>query len=139
MLGRLDRCGSPPWALTHVSVQSKVWGHPLRAHAEEISDHVPVTVTVAPRAPKVGKHLPISKFLTRSARFQEVHDELVIDTGLCELPPAVRWQLHKEIIRYAASRARAFLFDNPPEDDVAKATILSTVARVVCRQDTKLA
>ena len=139
-LARPDRIysGWPPWALITSSVKASLELDPVQLQSG-ISDHGPVSVSVAARAPKPKSSQPVSKAVYPHPRFRGMHDQLVQAANLSSLGTIPRWELHKGMLTEVGRLTRNEMQElDPWAPDNAKMSMMAS-ARAVMTNDLGLA
>ena len=137
---RIDRVftSTPGWILTSVCASASLLAQPRELHDEGIDDHAPVAASLTLRRSLPKDQQPIPRFVIESTHFKKRHDELVERADLASLPPVQRWERHKIILRQAGKFARNALLLAPGNSEHEANQSLSTIARTVWHNDTRL-
>ena len=138
---RLDRVyvSIPPYMLTLMSAKCTVTCCPRWSHDRGLSDHAPVACALSPRTVARPDSRPIPAYVFKLPGFVSIHDALVEAACLDSLPTVARWMLHKTILRESARIARDDLLAVSGDLGQARGTTLSSIARAVWTNSTRLA
>ena len=74
---------------------------------------------------------PLPAFLFKTPEYRLFHDQLSLAASLDSLPPLLRWQTHKDIMREAATQARDALLLKTTLSPPVAAMLFSTMSRLV--------
>jgi hypothetical protein len=138
---RIDRIytSTPGWILTSVRATAALFAEPRELHESGISDHAPVSASMTLQRRLPQELQPISRYVVESEHFKKRHDELVAIADLQNLPPVLRWQRHKSILRQAGLHARDALLNAPGHTEFEVNQTVATIARTVWHNDVRLA
>ena len=140
-MSRIDRCYAaiPPWILSNLSWTSTTVTPPQVLHKRGLSDHAPVRFEVQPAVRRKYGKQPIRKEIFEHAAFKGFHDMLFARHIYESMPPFKRLFLHKRVIKEAARMTRNQMMVASGTHGLATLQTLTSIARAVCRNDSKLA
>ena len=140
-LARIDKIflAVPSWALPSLETACSVKGDPLALQRCGISDHAPVSLRLGMRKQRPLEAQPISKHVLKSAAFAKHLAVITTETEVLELDPIPRWMMYKKNIKKAARNVRDEMLLADHRSHYAEEQLHMTIARMVWRQDVKLA
>ena len=141
---RIDRtyCFGPSWIMSLVKGNCHIWRDARVMHLSGISDHAPVSSTLAAMAQIKTNNQRIPSFIFKHPVFKQRHDELATEKAFEFLEPEARLLLHKAIIKDAAKVCRSFIHDigfSHTNNTYGRNLCLSAISKCLIANDAVLA